>query len=96
MINDELRLDRVAIERSVYHQYLTFPEFTVLDLASDPGLGVVRDFYAQELMLQVCQVPTCQKSLAEGKSCRGTVHYEIVDKDGRHVVSFSLDASNCR
>lgn len=96
MVNDELRLDRIAIELSVYNQYLTFPEYTVSELVSDPGLDYVRDFYAEAFMLQICGVPACQSNLAEGKSCKGAFQYNLVDMNGEQVVSFALDGSNCR
>lgn len=96
MINDELRLDRIAIELSVYNQYLTFPEYTVAELGSDPGLAFVREYYADAFMSQICGVSTCQSDLAEGKNCRGTFQYNLFDMNGEQVISFVLDASDCR
>ena len=96
MVTDELRLDRIAIERSVYHQYLTFPEYTVSELDTDPGLELVRDYYAEAFMLQICDVPQCRQNVAEGMSCDGIFQYNLVDMYGEQVVSFSLDGSDCR
>ncbi len=95
MVNDELRLDRVAVKVDVFHHYLTFPGHTAAELAMDPGLDVVRDHYGEIYLSLFCDLPGCQERTAVGESC-GTFHYEMVDRAGEPVISFSLDGSGCR
>ena len=78
-----MRLDRVSIDSGRYHQYLTFPDYTVHDFESDPGLDYVHKFYVEFFALSICEQ---LQTRPDGTK----FHYELVDTNGAPVVSFTL------
>jgi len=96
MVNEELRLDHVSVDNGGYHQFLTFPQYTVAELESDPGLDFVHDYYAEFYTSLICTMPICKQHLSEGLACSGKFRYELVDMNGEAVISFSLNGSDCQ